>query len=337
LSGFAPGTNIYPLELLTRSGWKLKVGLALGGGAARGLAHLGVLRALEREKVPIDIVVGTSMGAILGGAWAVHQDVARLEHEVRSVLSSEEFRRNRLNFLRESRAQRGGLLFSMTNLMRKGYFYGVSTLRTSFLSAEEFAGSMAALLPRVEIQSLPVRFGAVTLDLANAKEVVICHGDLRDAARASSAIPGILPPVQWNGRLLIDGGWVDKVPVLPAFKLGADVVLAVDISAALEDAKGYRRGVDIMVRANAIKDGALVSFLRRLADVVIEPGVGNVHWADFTEYERCIEAGDEATTRVLPEIRTVLRHERLVSMLRPGEGKRRAALHMQDEPEILLA
>ena len=317
-------------------GWNLKVGLALGGGAARGLAHLGVLRVLEREKVPIDVIVGTSMGAILGGAYAVHQDTARLEREVRAILSSEEFRRNRLNFLRESREQRGGLLFSMTNLMRKGYFYGISTLRTSFLSAEEFAGSMAALLPPVDIQTLPIAFGAVTLDLTNAKEVVICNGDLRSAARASSAIPGILPPVQWNGRLLIDGGWVDKVPVLPAFKLGADVVIAVDISAAIEDARSYRRGVDIMVRANAIKDGALVSFLRRLADVVIEPDVGMVHWADFTEYERCIQAGDDAATQLMPTIRALLRHERLFSMLRPGEGKRRAEIHMHDDLEICL-
>lgn len=317
-------------------GWKLKVGLALGGGAARGLAHLGVLRALEREKIPLDVIVGTSMGAILGGAYAVRRDIERLEKEVRDVLSGEEFQRNKLNFLRETREQRGGLLFSMTNLVRKGYFYGMSTLRPSFLSAEEFAGSMAALLPRVGIETLPVAFGAVTLDLTNAQEVVICHGDLRRAARASSAIPGILPPVQWNGRLLIDGGWVDKVPVLPAFKLGADVVIAVDISAALEDARGYTRGVDIMVRANAIKDGALVSFLRRLADVVIEPDVGMIHWADFTECDRCIRAGEEATTKVIPALRTLLRRERLFSMLRPGKGKRRAELHMHDSLEICL-
>ena len=98
-------------------------------------------------------------------------------------------------------------------------------MRSSFLSAEEFAGSMAAILPEVDIEHLPLRFGAVTLDLDSAEEVVVVRGDLRMAARASSAIPGILPPVRFNGRLLIDGGWVDKIPVLPAFKLGADVVI----------------------------------------------------------------------------------------------------------------
>jgi NTE family protein len=317
------------MELLMRHPLKLKVGLALGGGAARGLAHLGVLRVLEREQVPVDIVVGTSMGAILGGAWAAERNAQALEQRVRVVLSSEQFRRNRLNFLAETRRQRGGLLFSVANLVRKGIFYGVSTIRTSFLSAEEFAGSMAAVIPEVDIEHLPVRFGAVTLDIDRAEEVVITHGDLRMAARASSAIPGILPPVRMNGRVLIDGGWVDKIPVLPAFKMGADVVIAVDISAGVAEAREYHRGVDIMVRANTIKDSVLVSFLRRMADVVIAPETRSIHWADFGAYERCIRAGEEAAIEALPRIRQLLRHERVMSVLRLGEGRKLAEAHLQ--------
>jgi NTE family protein len=194
---------------------------------------------------------------------------------------------------------------------------------------------MAAIIPDVNIEELPIAFGAVTLDIESAQEVVLCSGRLRKAAEASSAIPGILPPVRINGRLLIDGGWVDKVPVLPAFKLGADVVIAVDISAGLEDTRGYRRGVDIMVRANAIKDSALVGYLRRLADVVIEPKVKKVHWADFGAYDYCINAGDEATTAVLNEIRHLLRQERLLSLLRPASGKKLAELHMGSR-ELML-
>jgi NTE family protein len=312
-----------------RNPLKLKVGLALGGGAARGMAHLGVLRVLQEAKVPVDIVVGTSMGAILGGAWAAERDVDGLEQRVREVLTSEQFQRNRLNFLNETKRERGGLLFSVANLVRKGIFYGVSTMRPSFLSAEEFAGSMAAVIPEVDIEHLPVRFGAVTLDINSAEEVVITKGDLRLACKASSAIPGILPPVPINGRMLIDGGWVDKVPVLPAFKMGADVVIAVDISAGVEETKGYSRGVDIMVRANAIKDSILVGYLRRLADVVIEPETKNVHWADFGAYERCITAGVEATSAALPRIRHLLRQERVLSVLRFGEGRKLAEAHLQ--------
>jgi len=307
----------------------LKVGLALGGGAARGLAHIGVLRVLEREKIPIDVIVGTSMGAILGGAFAAGCSAQDLDHRVRSVLSSEEFRKNRINFLRETKRQRGGLLFSMTNLVRKGIFYGVSTLRTSFLSAEEFERSFEAIIPQTQIEGLPIRFAAVALDIEAVQEVVLCKGDLRLAARASAAIPGILPPVAVNGRQLIDGGWVDKIPVLPCFKLGADVVIAVDITAGVNGAGGYRRGVDIIVRANAIKDTVLVSYLRRLADVVIEPDIKSVHWADFGAYERCIEAGAAAAGHALPGIRQLLRQEKVLSVLRPGMGRKMAELHLQ--------
>lgn len=307
----------------------LKVGVALGGGAARGLAHLGVLRVLVREEIPIDVVVGTSMGAIIGGAFSAGADIGELEAKVREIVTSTEFRKNRLNFLKETKEEQGGLLFSMKNLLRKGVFYGVSTIRPSFMSAEELASSFEAVVPAMRIEDLPIRFGAVTLDLETAEEVVLCSGDLLPAVQASSAIPGILPPVRLNGRLLIDGGWVDKIPVLPAFRLGADIVIAVDITAGLEDGRSYTRGVDIMVRANQIKDTLLVSYLRKLADVLIEPDIKTVHWADFSSCNRCIEAGDAAASVAVPGIRQLLRQERLWSVLRPGAGRRMAELHLQ--------
>ena len=334
MSRSPPGTTFYP-GLLMRNRFRFRVGLALGGGAARGLAHVGVLRALVRAEIPIDIVVGTSMGAIIGGAYAAMGDVALLEHRVREVLTSEEFRRNRLQFLKETKRQRAGLFFSVANLVRRGIFFGVSNLRPSFLSAEEFASSMEAMIPDQNIESLPVVFGAVALDIRSAEEVLLRTGSLRQAAAASSAIPGILPPVVRNGRTLIDGGWVDKIPVLPAYQLGADFVVAVDITADLQTTNDYRRGVDIMVRANSIKDAVLVDYSRRIADVVVDPDVGDVHWADFGAFERCIEAGDRAASEVVPRIRDLMRHERLFSIVRPGAGRRLAELHLESSDRLI--
>ena len=114
---------------------------------------------------------------------------------------------------------------------------------------------------------------------------------------------------------------MDKIPVLPAFLLGADLVVA----------------VDIMVRADAIKDSTLVSHLRRMADLVVAPDVKSVHWADFGSYDRCITAGDEAATQAVPQIRALLRRERFLSILRPGLGKKMARLHHgTGEAEIYL-
>jgi len=313
------------------SRWKLKVGLALGGGAARGMAHVGVLRALEREGIPVHVVTGTSMGAIIGGAFAATGGVDGLESRVREVLTSEAFRKTRLSFLKETKRERGGLFFSVANLVRRGIFFGVSNLRPSFLSAETFADSMATLIPDRPIEELKIPFAAVCLDLEAAEEVLVCHGNLRRAAAASSAIPGILPPVPLNGRSLIDGGWVDKVPVLPAYKLGADVVIAVDITADLHSVDQYRKGMDIMIRANAIKDDALVSFSRRMADVVVDPDVGKVHWADFARFEECIEEGDKAMTLLIPQIQELLKKERLFSIVRRRPGKRLADLMLRND------
>jgi NTE family protein len=308
---------------------KLKVGLALGGGAARGLAHIGVLHVFEREKLQIDVVSGTSMGAIIGGAYFALGDSGELATRARTLLSSEEFKKSKLSFLKESRDKRRGLFFSMANFVRKGVLFGVSNLRPGFISAEDFAGNLAALIPDVLVEDLPLPFCAVTLDINSAEEVLLRHGSLRQAATASSAIPGIIPPVDVNGRVLIDGGWVDKIPVLPAFMLGADVVIAVDITAELETDLAYDKGVDIMVRANSIKDAALVENSRRTADVLIEPAVKHVHWADFTDYERCIEAGEEAANAAIPEIRRMLRRERWLSKLRRGRGRKLADMQIK--------
>ena len=134
-----------------------------------------------------------------------------------------------------------------------------------------------------------------------------------------------------GGRVLIDGGWIDKVPVLPAFRLGADVVIAVDISADIYDTRDYRKGVEILLRANAIKDAALVAFTRTLASVVVEPDVKDVHWADFGQFERCVEAGDAAATAAVPAIREAIRVARLRSFVRPSVGKRLAEQHLESD------
>jgi NTE family protein len=305
----------------------LKVGLALGGGAARGLAHIGVLRALLREGIPIDVVTGTSMGALIGGAYAATGDIAVVERDVRAVLGSEQFRRTRLSFLADAKKHRGGLLYSVSRFVRQGLVYGVSTMRESFLPAEEFAASMQSILPEAAIEDLLLPFGAVALDLDAAQEVVLSRGSLREAVQASAAIPGILPPHRLNGRLLVDGGWVDKVPVLPAFRLGADVVIAVDISADLDGAGAYDHGLDVMLRANAIKDIVLVGLQRRLADVLIEPAVKDIHWADFESADRCIDEGERAAVAAAPRIREYLRRQRWRALLRLPRLKRLAGLH----------
>jgi len=310
----------------------IKVGVALGGGAARGLAHIGVLRVLEREKVPIDVIAGTSIGALVGGAYAAVRDAQRMEDRFRRFVSSKEFKRDEFDFLMESRHTKPGILYSVSNLLRKGIFYSLSVAKASFISAEHFAHNINSLLDDVPIETLGLPFAPLAVDIETAEEIMFTSGSLRRAVAASCAIPGLLPPIEIGGRRLIDGGWIHKVPVLPTFQLGADIAIGVDISKEIDDTRSLRKGFDIMVRANAIKGEALKKLQCSFADVMVEPDVGHIHWADFSALDEAIAAGERAAEAALPEIHRLLLRKGLPSRMRFFRGKRLARLFMERSP-----
>lgn len=305
----------------------MKVGLALGGGAARGLAHLGVLKVLEANRIPIDLIAGTSVGALIGGVYATTRDAAATEKRFREFIFSKAFKRARFDFLKESRAARRGVMSRVVTLFKKGIFYSFSMAKTSWVSAEYFEHNINALLDDVAIEESTIPFHAVTADMLSGDLVVLSRGRLRSAVSASSAVPGLLPPVRVDGRLLIDGGWVAQVPVVPALNEGADLVIAVDVSRELEPLTGQGRGLNIMVRAAAIRAEALRQMQGRLADVLIEPDVGRVHWADFSAVEECVKRGEEAATARLDEIRHALRIARWPSFVGFSRTRRLARAH----------
>jgi NTE family protein len=312
---------------------KIKLGLALGGGAARGMAHIGVLRMLEENKVPINLIVGTSIGALVGGLYATTGDIAHTEQRLLSFLDSPTFLANRFDFIRELRKEQKSWLGSLRRMLRRGLFIGYSFSRQSFISAQQFERNINHLLDDVDIEQARIPFASVSCDLRRGEELIISSGPIRRAVSASSAIPGILPPVEWNGKLLVDGGWTAKVPVLSAFRMGADAVIGVDISAEVHDTRKLTRGYDIFIRASAITDSILKRMQCRMADVLIRPEVGSIHWADFGRSRECIDAGHTAAREKMDEIRSLLRHERLTQGLLPTRGRRIARHFLKTKPE----
>ncbi len=293
----------------------LKIALALGGGAARGLAHIGVIKVLEKEGVPIDLICGTSIGALVGGLYATLEDSAEMEKRFTEFSRSAEFRRSRFDFLKESQEAESGLFSNLKTLFKKGIFYGFSMAKTSFISAEHFEHNINSLLEDIDIRQTRIPFAAVAGCLETGKVEILTEGSLRRAVSASCAVPGVLPPVNLDGRTLIDGGWLSKVPVLPALRLGARAVIAVDISAELADTDDFRKGYDIMVRANAIRSESLKFLQCQFTDILIEPQVGHIHWADFSAVPECVKRGEEAARAHLPAIRDLLRKRRWGSWL----------------------
>ncbi len=286
-----------------------KVCLALGGGAARGLAHLGVLKVFEDAKLRVDLVAGTSLGALIGGLYAAQPDAPYLIDRVDQYLRSFRSRKTRLEFLRrlEQPDHEHGFFSDMANFVRKGFFWGVTATKPAFISEEEYEDFLNPLIPDIQIEETKIPFGCVATDIRNGKRVVFTSGSLRTAIRASCALPGIFPPVAEGDMLLVDGGWVERVPVICAQDMGADVIIAVDVSseiATFEDTSG----LDIVLRADAVTRVFLNELLLDEAHLSIHPAVGDVHWADFSHPRELVSQGERAAHDKLVEIRRAILH-----------------------------
>ena len=302
-----------------------RIGLALGGGGAKGLAHLGVLCALEQEGINVDLLTGTSMGALVASVYAVEPQCGLVVERFQRYLESEEFKRTNPEFLyfhnHEEEPRYGGIFQRFASLIKKGIFYSQSLTKRAPISEENFSQNINFLLEEIEIQQTRIPLAIIALDLKSAKEVVIREGSLRTAVKASCAIPGILPPVRIGNRELVDGGWINRVPVGPAREMGADLVIAVDVVEVLDETEDYTTGLGIVMRTNDISRFALSRLQLKEADVVITPDVSGIHWSDFGHLEDCLRAGERATREKLDEIRSLIKKKKLKNIFGVFRGR----------------
>jgi NTE family protein len=266
----APGLSLPRSEELP----KPKVALVLGGGAARGFAHIGVIRSLEQEKIPIDLIVGTSVGSLIGAIYA--SDVNSFELEWTAFALEKE---TLIDY---------GIFNALT---------GLSAAKGDKL--EEFVKSKVAT---ANIEDLRIPFAAVATDLNRGARVVLDKGSVARAVRASSAIPGVFPPVDHQARLLVDGGVVDSIPVSVAREKGADIVIAVDIGEKVINFN-VASIVDVMLQSITIMAAENAKYKKKDADVLISPKIGDVGMLDFGQKKRCMQAGIEAAQIMMPEIK----------------------------------
>ncbi len=252
------------------------VGLALGGGGARGFAEIGVLRVLEQEKIPVGIVVGTSVGSLIGALYADTGRVLDAELHALTITEEDIFDYKALAFLS------GGLA--------KG---------------DRLERFLDANLSHRTIESFRVPFAAVAADLATGTAVVFDRGPAARAVRASCAIPGVFVPVEIGGRTYVDGGVVDPVPARVARQKGAQVVVAVSVPARLP-VTAPRTPIEVVTQSITIMAAEIGRLRARDADVVIEPDAGDVAYDDFGKRKRLIEAGEAATRKALPAIRAAI-------------------------------
>jgi len=284
-----------------------KAGLALGGGGARGLAHIGVLRVLEKEGIKPRAIAGCSIGSLIGGLYAYYGNSEKVEKFILEAIKNPVFRvlgfdklegynkNDSRNYFEHFLDYLGERIKAIMALERIAYFEGAQ------------ADEVFRILPDVPIEKFRIKYSAVATDLISGREINITSGSLRQAIRASSTIPGIFPPVKLDGHLLIDGSATDTIPAGKLRNLGADRVIAVDVSHDLKSASGPRNVYDVMFRTEAITSHHLSRLRLKEADIVIVPDVKHLSWTDFSRSDEIIKAGETAAYEHLEDIKKLIK------------------------------
>jgi NTE family protein len=287
-----------------------RIGLVLSGGGARGAAHIGVLKVLEENRVPIDAIAGTSMGAVVGGLYASGLSAADVERVMTSLDWQDAFRdrppRTDLNFRRKLEDQSFLVKFPLGLKGRK------FRLPRGLVQGQKLTQTLRALtLPVAQIQSfddLAIPFRAIATDIVTGERVVLDHGDLTTAMRASLSAPGVFSPVESDGRLLVDGGLSSNLPIDVARTMGVDILIVVDCGFPLLErgkldsvATVSNQMLAILIRHNTTAQRKTLTD----RDVVIDPALGDFSSLDFGEHEKAMALGEAAARGQLQRLQAL--------------------------------
>ncbi|GGE68072.1 patatin-like phospholipase family protein [Massilia psychrophila] len=257
---------------------KIKIGLALGGGAARGFAHIGVIKALEAQGIYPDIVVGTSAGSVVGALYAAGNNGFALQ---RVAMDMDE------------------ATISDWALPLFGKVSGV-------LKGEALQNYVNKAVRNVPIEKLKIAFGAVATDLNSGQPILFQRGNTGQAVRASSSVPGVFQPVRIGTHTYVDGGLVAPVPVRFAREMGADFIIAVNISTQT-DAQATLSSLEVLMQTFSIMGQRLNHYELKDADVVIAPSLATMGSNDFNGRNLAILAGEQAAAKLMPQLKAKLK------------------------------
>ncbi len=291
---------------------KMRIGLALGSGGARGLAHAGVLAALEEAGLRPDVIAGTSMGAIVGALYAEEPNAERAWERLAAFAGDPAFLETWAPYIPKGSGnnQDNGLFQGVLDSVKKKLIALKTVTRSSLVQDEALLAPLAGLLRTRRFENLRVPFAAVAVDLRSGDRIVFDKGNLLEGVYASSAIPAVFPPLEKDGRLICDGGAPFRVPVDVCREMGADFVIAVDIPAFVNVESEFKTGLDMILRSDTIARLRLNRYVLDGADFVISPEVASYHWADFREAQNCHDAGRAAGREAMPRLRKALAENR---------------------------
>jgi NTE family protein len=283
-----------------------RIGLALSGGGARGLAHVGVLRALERAGLPIDAISGTSMGSLVGGLYAAGYSASDLEEIARGIDWTALFVDTPARSVMEPFDQVKGNPTLLSLPMRRGRIGLPSGVIAGQHVAELFSQLAWPVQTIRDFRRLPIPFSAVATDIATGSAVVLDSGSLASVMRASMSLPSVFAPASLHGRILLDGGLVRSLPAQDVRALGADIVICSDVSEPLLDASQLRTMLDVLNQAVGYHGNESTVEERKRCDVYIRPDLSGLDGFSFERAADWIARGDSATEAVADRLREIV-------------------------------
>jgi len=285
------------------------IGLALAGGGAKGIAHIGVIEILEEEGINIDRIAGTSIGAIIGAMYALNPNVCLLKQKIKEMASLDAYQKLALG---KFKPRKGETWFDKwVNRFQEGALFTELLTKNALLSKKETDEIFHHIFGEKTFNDTKIPFASTALDLLTGKDVIMKKGNLWEAAKASTAIPAIFPPVKRKDTLLVDGGVTTNIPVKLAFDLGANIVIAVMLKNKPSPPGKLNTALEIYMRSEELAQIKLCKILSKKADIIIKPDVREVHWTDFNKIDFCIKKGKEATKKHLKQIKAVISREYL--------------------------
>ncbi|MBN1495602.1 MAG: patatin-like phospholipase family protein [Spirochaetes bacterium] len=296
----APAKKFDPFRKYNR---RPKVALVLSGGGAKGLAHVGVLKVIEETGLKIDYITGTSMGSIVGGLYASGYNARMLEDLV-VAMDWDEYLADRVSRRSSSIEEKGEYdkYIGSFQIKKSGI-----QLPTGYKRGQKLTSLLSRLTLHVQnihdFNRLPIPFRCVATDIVTGEAYVITGGYLPDAMRASMAIPSIFTPIEIDGKLLVDGGIVRNLPVSDARKMGADIVIAIDVGAPLYKKNELKSVINIMDQSVSFLGAKSTREQQLLADVLIIPDITGFSGSDFKRGRELIANGEQAARLALPELR----------------------------------
>jgi len=307
---------------------KNKIGLVLGGGGARGLGHIGVLKVLKIHSIPIHMLAGTSIGAVIGAMYAATLDPHWIENKFKEFIDSEAYKRIGLHRLVPTSQPNSSIFQTAATYMKNQIIINLANDRLGILKQERLSEIIEFLLPVKTFEELKIPFSCLAVDLNSGEDVVFNSGNLIEAIVASSAIPGYIPPIEKDGMLLTDGAVSCPVPVKTVRKMGADFRISVDVGLNHFEPLENPNLLQVLGRAEQITSTRLGEVKSEKADITIRPDTMNVFWAEFDKIDQLIKLGAEETEKQFWQIKDNLKkkksiHHKVIQFLEFVSGRER--------------